>query len=96
MEFCEKCGRMLVPERRDGETVLVCRSCGFVKKIENSNSYKVTYSVEEGKRRKMAVVSEAEMKMIKKTKEEQELMEDYYRLFLETYAESESEGEPGE
>jgi len=87
---------MLVPERRDGETVLVCRSCGFVKKIENSNSYKVTYSVEEGKRRKMAVVSEAEMKMIKKTKEEQELMEDYYRLFLETYAESESEGEPGE
>lgn len=91
MEFCDKCGKMLVPERRDDKIVLVCRSCGFIKQLEDSSSYRMTYSVEENKRRKIAVVSEAEVK--RRSREEQELMEDYYRLFLETYAESESEGE---
>lgn len=91
MEFCEKCGKMLVPERRGGKIVLVCRSCGFVKGLKDSSSYKLTYSVEENKRRKIAVVSEAEIR--RRSREEQELMEDYYRLFLETYAQSESESE---
>lgn len=91
MEFCEKCGKMLVPERRGGKIVLVCRSCGFVKGLEDSSSYKMTYSVEENKRRKIAIVSETEIR--RRSKEEQELMEDYYRLLLETYAESESESE---
>jgi len=93
LEFCEKCGRMLVPERREGEVVLVCKSCGTVKKLTSTASYKMTYSVEENKRRKITIVSEEEMKAIKRTKEEQELMEDYYKVFLETYAESESESE---
>jgi len=93
LEFCEKCGKMLVPERRGGEIVLVCKSCGYVKKLTSSSAYKMTYAVEENKRRKMAIVSEEEIKRTKRTKEEQELMEDYYKLFLETYAESESESE---
>ncbi|HDO20752.1 MAG: hypothetical protein NDF53_02390 [archaeon GB-1867-097] len=93
MEFCEKCGRMLVPERRNGKVVLVCKRCGFVKPL-HSGSYKVTYAVGESKRRKITIVSEAELKRIKKSKEEQELMEDYYKLFLDTYEQSESEGEP--
>lgn len=91
MEFCERCGKMLVPERHDDKIVLVCRSCGFVKGLEDSSSYRMTYSVKENKRRKIVIITEAEIR--RRSREEQELMEDYYKLFLETYAQSESESE---
>ena len=32
MEFCPKCGTMMIPKKENGKTVLVCPACGF--KIE--------------------------------------------------------------
>lgn len=29
MNFCEKCGSVLVSKKEKGRTVLVCRKCGF-------------------------------------------------------------------
>ena len=29
MNFCEKCGSVLVPKKEKGRTVLVCKKCGF-------------------------------------------------------------------
>jgi len=89
VEFCEKCGSMLVPEKRNGEIVLVCRNCGFVKKY-TSQSYKVKQDIGEEKRRKITVVSESEVKSTKRSEEELELMEDYHKATLELM---EEEGE---
>lgn len=95
MEFCEKCGNLLVPERRDGEIVLVCRSCGFIKKY-TSQTYKVKQNIDENKRRTITILSESEVKGIKRSKEELELMEDYHKATLELMEEEEEEGETQE
>jgi len=29
MEFCKKCGGILVPEKRGKQTYMVCRNCGY-------------------------------------------------------------------
>ena len=94
MEFCERCGSLLVPEKRGGKIILVCKHCGFVKH-SRSSTYRVTYAVGESKRRKLTIVSEAELKYSKKSGEEQELLEDYYKAFLDAYEASESGNEPG-
>ena len=41
MEFCPKCGKMLVPKEENGEVYLVCPVCGFRKKAEE-DSYVTT------------------------------------------------------
>ncbi len=32
MEFCPKCGSLLVPRKEGSETVLVCPKCGYTKR----------------------------------------------------------------
>ncbi len=39
MEFCPKCGSIMVPRRRNSKTVLVCPKCGYVK--ENPSKMRV-------------------------------------------------------
>ncbi len=46
MRFCPKCGSLMVPEKKDGKVIWVCRKCGYT---ENSSEKSVTVkrSVEE-------------------------------------------------
>jgi len=91
LEFCPKCGKLLIPDRRGEKTYLVCKSCGFEKLASESKGYKIVQTVEEGKRRKTLIVEEP-AKIVKKRKEEErELMADYYELFLENYEETAEE-----
>lgn len=46
MEFCNECGGMLVSEKKDGESVMECRSCGNVQDVE-AEEMKVTQEKEE-------------------------------------------------
>jgi transcription factor S len=32
MEFCPKCGSMLVPQKTEGKVVMVCPKCGYILK----------------------------------------------------------------
>jgi len=41
VEFCPKCGKMLMPKRENNVVVLFCRSCGFTKRGE-ANGYRVS------------------------------------------------------
>jgi DNA-directed RNA polymerase subunit M len=36
MEFCPKCGSLLVPENQDGRRVLICKKCGSTKDAADS------------------------------------------------------------
>lgn len=78
-----------MPVKKDDKVILKCKSCGFEKDLEKSESYKIVQQVEEGKRRKMLIVEEPVK--IKRKEEEKELMAEYYKVFLESYEEEEIE-----
>ena len=88
MKFCPKCGKLMIPRRENSRIVLVCPQCKNSIEVTRSVEvgYRVKHEVEEEKRTKMAVVTGAERKL---TEEERQLLEDYYKVFLETYMESE-------
>lgn len=46
MEFCSECGGMLVSEKKNGESVMQCRSCGEYQEVE-AEDMKVTEEKEE-------------------------------------------------
>ena len=70
MEFCPECGNMMYPEEKDGEKVLVCRSCGHEEKIssdeESEESYKVVHEGEE--KEETAVIEKDEQSLPKTNK----------------------------
>lgn len=74
-----------MPLKKYDKVVLQCKSCGFEKNLEKSESYKIVQQVEEGKRRKTLIVEEPVK--IKRKEEEKELMAEYYKVFLESYEE---------
>lgn len=94
MEFCAKCGKLLIPSKKDDKIYLVCRSCGLEKPASESKGYKIVQKVDEGKRRKTLVVEEPQIKgRKKKEEEERELMADYYEVFLDNFQEEGAEEE---
>jgi DNA-directed RNA polymerase subunit M len=65
MEFCPKCGTLLVPKKINRSSFLTCPRCGYKKKTRKSSSYKIS---EKGKKeRDVAVITE--VKKVRKPKE---------------------------
>ncbi len=92
MEFCPKCGKLLVPSSDKGEVILTCRVCGYSKPLSRSKGYTWTEKIDDSKRRGTAVVEELPA-LEKQRKEERELAREYYEIFLETFSEAvEEEG----
>lgn len=48
MQFCPKCGGLLLPKKEKGRTLLVCSSCGYSKEAGNADEYKVVKKEERG------------------------------------------------
>jgi len=46
MEFCPKCGKILIPKKKGKSKVLVCPKCGYESSLEGSDSYEVEDEVE--------------------------------------------------
>jgi len=42
MEYCPKCGSLMLPQKRGEGTVLKCPKCGYEKAVSNPGAYKVT------------------------------------------------------
>ncbi len=93
MEFCPKCGKLLIPSKKPDKIHLICRSCGFDKPASEAKGYKIVQPVDEKKRRKTLVVEEPLVKGKKKNEEERELMADFYEVFLENFQEEGGEEE---
>ncbi len=93
VEFCPKCGSLLVPARRSGgKVILKCRKCGFEKPYNTSTSYRGVQLISEDKKIKTSVIEESvEVSKEKKEREMELLQEAYYEVFLETMAEQEAE-----
>jgi len=63
MEFCEKCGAMMVPFTKDnGDRALKCRSCEHTKEIEGGK-LRVSQDIEKTPRDKIVVVEDDSIPM---------------------------------
>ena len=94
VEFCPKCGTLLVPSRRGNKVFLVCRRCKYEKSIKSSEGYREVQIISEDKRLKTAVIEETKEIDKEKRKEERELLQELYEIVLETM-EQEQLGEEG-
>ena len=93
VEFCPKCGSLLVPVKKNNKIFLVCPKCGYEKEVKKSknNSYRKTFKISEDKKTKTAILEE-NTKINKEEKvREKELLKEYYEIFLETMEENEED-----
>ncbi len=90
MKFCPKCGGMMLPKKEGSETYLQCTKCGYKMKPSerDKESYREKEVIAEEKKVGAGIVEGAIRSM---SKEERELLEDYYKQFLENYLEAEGE-----
>ena len=82
MQFCPKCGGMMLPEKIGKNRVLVCQRCGRKMKPKKPSEYKIR---EKGKEKtEVAVVVEKKKKKQKPIEREYELEPvEYYEEFFE-------------
>lgn len=84
MEFCPKCGAILVPTNVGDKTYLVCKKCGHRKRVLSKGRYVVRGEVSGDKRGKVLVVEGAKEREKEKIEEEREILKEYYEVFLES------------
>ena len=96
MEFCQKCGKLLIPVKKDEKITLICKSCGYEKPASEAKGYKIMQPVDETKRRKTLVVEGQEIKGGKRKEEEHELIKDNYEIFNDTGSEESEDEESSE
>ncbi len=88
MEFCPKCGTLMVPKKRQNEVYLVCPNCGYEMKAKDAKGYSTRESVSEEKKTKVSVF---DVKSVGASEEERDQLREIYEVFLETLQEQEEE-----
>jgi len=60
MEFCPKCGNVLVAKKEDNKVILQCRRCGYsvVKEAKKYKSVEIEEKIEENPRGDVVLVKE--------------------------------------
>ena len=62
MKFCPRCKSVMVPFRKNGVTVLKCRSCGYEEPVTSeTRSYSISTRVERKPGDKILVLSEKDL-----------------------------------
>jgi DNA-directed RNA polymerase subunit M/transcription elongation factor TFIIS len=72
VEFCEKCGALMLPKKKDDKPILKCRECGHEISVKTPPEYKVEYRIKHSPREKIVVVEEDDQR-------QEELSEDEKR-----------------
>jgi len=87
--ICPRCGGVLVPVKKDGETILKCPKCGYEENSNSKKGYEYRIQIDNSKR---VITSRAiEMKETKITPEERDLLNEYYDILLEELEKEETE-----
>jgi DNA-directed RNA polymerase subunit M/transcription elongation factor TFIIS len=91
VEFCEKCGALMLPKKEEGQKVplLKCRECGHERPIKTDPDYKVEYRIKHSPHEKIVVVEDEYRYSEEMTEDERR---ERRKEILEYY-ESEDEGE---
>lgn len=68
MDFCEKCGGLMVPRKSGKSTILECRKCGKKKYVKGRKGFKLA-TVTEKKEKKIVIVDKkSAFEVLPKTK----------------------------
>jgi len=99
MQFCPRCGGVLVPTKKDGKEILKCNKCGYEKEL--SEKAKKEYSVKEkaDKSNKVlttSLVSDKGERRLEEEQLEQEREEYYKEIGLELLREEFEESDESE
>ena len=72
MEFCEKCGALMLPKKEEGKKsiTLKCRECGHEKLVRSPPEYKVEHRIKHTPREKIIVVEEESHRFDEMTEDE--------------------------
>lgn len=84
MEFCPKCGTVMMPKMKGKGMKLVCSDCGKWRKIKREEDYKFG----ESKQRKIEgviIIEEGDIKKKRRREEEYEIDTDAYAELYESY-----------
>lgn len=69
MQFCDKCGALMIPVKKDKERVLKCRECGNETSLRKKG-YKVEFRVKHSPREKIVVVEDETSTLPEMTEDE--------------------------
>lgn len=83
MEFCSKCGGVMIPEKRKSSVVFVCKNCGYTKKATKKAKLITTTKKQKSRRSKEIAVTSPEE--VKTREEEKLLLEELYKDSLEYF-----------
>jgi DNA-directed RNA polymerase subunit M len=84
LEFCEKCGGLLRPVKKDGENYLICKRCGFSKPLNRqASTYSSKKVIEETKHGRIGVVKDRTELRRRLREEEKELEEERRRELMD-------------
>jgi DNA-directed RNA polymerase subunit M len=84
LEFCEKCGGLLRPIKKDGKNYLVCKRCDFSKPLDRrASTYSSKRVIEETRHGKIGVVEDRTELRRKLREEEKELEEERRRELMD-------------
>ena len=89
MEFCEKCGALMLPKKEEGKKTITlkCRECGNEKSVRSPPEYKVEHRIKHTPREKIIIVEDD----LKRTEEMTEDERRERRKEILEYYESEDE-----
>jgi len=98
LEFCEKCGGLLRPVKKNGKSYLVCKRCGSSKPLDRqASTYSSKRVIEEARHGKIGVVEDRTELRRRLREEEKELEEEKRRELMDLLSreqeEVEAEGE---
>jgi len=94
LEFCEKCGGLLRPVRKGGESHLVCKRCGFSKPLDRqASTYSSKKVIEETRHSKIGVIEDRTELRRRLREEERELEEERRRELMDLLSREQEEVE---
>ncbi len=68
IEFCDKCGSVLIPQKKGTSIVLVCRKCGKKKSVKKKEEYKMAVSTGKKVEKIVVVEKKKDLEMLPKIK----------------------------
>ncbi|AWR97579.1 DNA-directed RNA polymerase subunit M [Acidianus sulfidivorans JP7] len=85
MQFCPKCGGLMMPVKKDGKEILKCKKCGFEKEMDTKDkkAYEIKENSKSNKVLTTSIVSEKEGRKRDEDELEQEREEYYKEIGLE-------------
>jgi DNA-directed RNA polymerase subunit M len=66
MEFCSKCGGLMIPKKSGSKVVLICRKCGK-RKTSKSKKFKIKVSTEKSKSKIIVLDKKSKIDVLPKT-----------------------------